>query len=883
MILPQLRRIRWMMVLIAIIPVTLVSLFFTVYMYQQRSSDGEANLISRGSDSVKYMASNAELAVFSGNEEAMSKLASQMMKLPDVRNVAYFNNRRDILFEKGAVAPLSISDLFQCNTSGVYYRENLLFFCEEIVAELPVIDDFGAGQPNLSTRIGWVTLALDTENLHIYRGEVLVASILAGTLLMLLGALLAAQFSFILARPIHALAQRVQQVDRSEPKPNMGRMPVEELEVLSEAIETMLLDSEKSQELLRSQVDQATEALRKVNEDLLQRNVLLQGAQQKLEMAAKSKDMFLARVSHELRSPLTTVMGYAGLLKDMSHNSQEHEYINNISVATKSLLYIIDDILTLSKVSEGKLVIDQRMHDLEEFLSALISQHAFRASDKGIELLVNIDREVPKKLFIDDQRLRQVLSNFINNSIKFTERGEISIDVCLSTETNELCFTVRDSGMGISPETIEKLFQPFTQADESISRRFGGSGLGLAISKQLAQLMNGRIELKSELNEGTEAFLYIALDDDSMANIDRSQPLNALILAFDESAVVRASWRRLLTQKVSDVILPGAWEKAIGLMDEQAVDVVVLGVSGQNIKSDILHEKIAQVRSVHEGLIAISYPVGQIKDASIEKIQGECSGVQFMQKPLMPHAISALFNNVDSIENDDATSAHNVLQGLKILLVEDQDIIRRFIALLLQSYGAKVTPFSHAEEALEHYEASVWDVVLSDLHMPDINGEDFFTRLSSRCKDVLPPFYIITADNAAKEHRRLEALGITGVISKPISEQDFIATLSRHQTTHIGDEVGQRGLLEGLVDQAEVGAELKTLLDAAASCLASGDWQGLRENAHKIKGLAGVGRMVELLPLASALSEKAHRQDVVGITTYLDQLFDYTSEGSTHG
>ncbi len=882
MMLPQLRRIRWMMVLIAITPVTLVSLFFSIYMYQQRSSDGEANLISRGSDSVKYMASNAELAVFSGNEEALAQLATQVLQLPDVRHVAYFNSRRDILLDKGTAAPLSISDLFQCNASGVFYRENLWFFCEEIVAELPVIDDFGEEQQNLSSRIGWVSLALDTESLNIYRGEVLTASILAGALLTLLGALLAAQFSFSLARPIHALAQRVKQVDSSQPKPNLGRMPVEELEVLSEAIENMLQDSVKSQELLRSQVDQATEELRKVNEDLQQRNVLLLGTQQKLEMAAKSKDMFLARVSHELRTPLTTVMGYAGLLKDMAHSNQEREYISNISVATKSLVYIIDDILTLSKVNEGKLVIDQRMHDLEEFIAALISQHAFRASDKGIELLVNIDREVPKKLFVDDQRLRQVLSNFISNSIKFTERGEISINVRLSTDPNELCFSVRDSGMGISPATIQKLFHPFTQADESISRRFGGSGLGLAISKQLAQLMNGRIELKSEVNEGTEAFLYIALDEDSMANIDRSQPLNASILAFDESATVRGSWRRLLAQKVSDVLLPATWEKAHGLLDDQAVDVVLFGVSGQSINIDSVRQKIAQIRAVHEGVIAICYPVGQLKDTAIEKLEGEFSGVQFIQKPLMPAVLYALFSKLDSIIEEVAIS-HEVLDGLQILLVEDQDIIRRFISLLLQNYGANVTSFAHAEEALSHYEDTAWDIVLSDLHMPDMNGEDFFTHLSKRYQGGLAPFYIITADNAAKEHRRLEALGITGVISKPIIEQDFISILSRHQTKSIAGQVGQRGLLQGLVDHAEVANELRVLSDAVASCLAANDWQGVRETIHKIKGLAGVSQMSELVPLANALSEKAHRQDVVGIAQHLDRLFDYTSENLNHG
>lgn len=872
-----LRRIRWVMVIIATLPVMLVSLFFTVYMYQQRSSDGEQNLLTSGSDSVKYMASNAELAVFSGNAEALEQLASQVMQLPSVKYIAYFDSRRDILLDKGAVSPLSISDLFQCNASDVFYRDNLWFFCEEIVAELPVIDDFGAGQENLSSRIGWVALALDTAPLNAYKQQVLTASLLAGLLLMLFGGVLAAQFSFSLARPIHALARRVQQADVNLPRPHLGSMPVEELQVLSDAIENMLQDSVRSQELLRSQVDKATEELRKVNEDLQHRNVLLLGTQQKLEMAAKSKDMFLARISHELRTPLTTVIGYAGLLNDMSHTALENEYVKNISEATKSLLYIIDDILTLSKVTEGKLVIDQQLHDLEEFIEALISQHAFRASEKGIELLVNIDREVPKKLYVDDQRLRQVLSNFISNSIKFTEQGEIAINVRLIPEAKELCFSVRDTGMGISPDTIQKLFQPFTQADETISRRFGGSGLGLAISKQLAQLMHGRIELTSELNKGTEAFLYIALDDESLASIDRTAIIPSSILGFDDSPLTRGSWRRLLLQKVADVSLPASKEKMLSLLDEQVFDVVLLGFSGRQINVANMLAQIDAIRQRHEGLIAVAYPVGQINDTAIEQIFNHDANVKLIQKPLMASSLKAIFSNVETVPALE-TMSHDVLHGLHILLVEDQDIIRRFITLLLQNYGAAVTAFASADEAMTAASNKKWDVILSDLHMPDINGEDFFKNLKQTMGSALPPFFIVTADNAAKEHRRLESLGITGVISKPIVEVDFITTLARYQSTDVPSAVGRRGLLDGLVDHDEVSRELYQLSNEVAAALAASDWLGIRENAHKIKGLAGVSNMPELIPLTQKLSEHVKNQHMVEVAKCLDALFTFIEQ-----
>lgn len=874
--LTHLQRIRWVMVIIATLPVMLVSLFFTAYMYQQRSSDGEQNLLTSGADGIKYMASNAELAVFSGNTEALEQLASQVLRLPNARYIAYVDSRRDILLDKGSVSPLSISDLFQCNTSEVFYRENLWFFCEEIVAELPVIDDFGSGQQNLTSRIGWVVLALDTAALNAYKQEALTASMSAGLLLLLLGGLLAVQFSLRLARPIHALARRVQQADIDQPRPNLGRMPVEELQVLSDAIENMLQDSVKSQELLRNQVDKATEELRKVNEDLQHRNVLLLGTQQKLEAAAKSKDMFLARVSHELRTPLTTVMGYTGLLKDISHHPMEAEYIKHISEATKSLLYIIDDILTLSKVSEGKLVVDQQLHDVAEFMQSLVSQHAFKASEKGLELIVNIDREVPKKLLVDDQRLRQVLSNFISNAIKFTEQGDISINAHVVPHSNELCFAVRDTGMGIPPDTIQKLFQPFTQADESISRRFGGSGLGLAISKQLAQLMQGRIELTSEVGKGTEAFLYLALSEDAVANVEREKIIDASILGFDPSPVVRGSWRRSMLQKVSDVLLPSTYEKMLALLDEQAVDVVMLGISGCQIEASTIVSQLDDIRQRHEGLIVVVYPVGQVNEAALEKIASHDKHFKLCQKPLLPASLSAIFSSLEATPEATRIS-DDVLQGVKIMLVEDQDIIRRFITLLLQNYGADVHAFASANEALQVASHHSWDIILSDLHMPDINGEDFYARLKKEMAESLPPFYIVTADNSSKEHRRLESLGVNGVIAKPIVEADFISILSRHHHSLQKQDTVSRGLLVGLIDNDEVMAELVNLSDAVATALAASDWLIVRENVHKIKGLAGVSNIPELIHVAQALSEHAKTQNLVELAKYLDQLFEYSA------
>ena len=870
------RRIRWVMVVITILPVALVSLFFTFYMYGQRSNDAEANLLSRGQDGVKYMASNAELAVFSANSEQLEKFAAQIMSLPDVRHVAYYDSRRDILLEKGNVVSLGVSDLFQCNASGVIQRENLWFFCEEIVAELPVIDDFSSSGQLLSSRIGWIALALDTQSLLKYKASVLIASVSVGLLMVLVGGLLAAKFSFNLARPIHILAKRVQHADGRDASQTMAKMPVEELEVLRVAIEQMMLDSEKSQDILRSQVDDATKELRRVNEDLTQRNMLLENTQQRLEAAAKSKDLFLARVSHELRTPLTTVMGYAGLLSKIAHSDLEKEYVCNITDATRSLLYIIDDILTISKASEGKLVFDRRSHNLDELLNSLINQHALNVSTKGLDLLVNIDREVPHSFVVDDQRLRQVLGNFLSNAIKFTEQGEIALNVNFDSVKNELCFSVRDTGIGIASDTIQHLFQPFTQADESISRTFGGSGLGLAIAKQLANLMQGRIELKSDLGKGTEVKLFLPLDDDALTVADVPRVLPLKILAFDSSAGIRSSWRRTLTQYFSDVSLPARWEKLLESLKSQEFDLVLLGLNSNQLNTEDMVNTVENIRALHRHRIAVVYPLGQLSDALHSLLEEVFPEVDLLQKPLMSNSLLSLFENITpTIDNDNDQEA---LSGLDVLLVEDQTIIRRFITTLLENYGASVVAYSSAQKALANFDDKSWHIILSDLHMPDVNGEDFYTTLRSRYPQTLAPFYIITADNSAKEHRRLMSLGINGVISKPIEEHDFISTVAQYQELIVNNEIQDKGILAGLLDQSEVLRELKDILKQAGICLAKDDWLGLREASHKIKGLAGVCHLNGVASIVSGLSRSVREQNVLETARYLDELLEFINQ-----
>jgi two-component system sensor histidine kinase BarA len=843
-------------------------------LIQLRSADAETNLNSRGENVIRYMSASAELAIYASNLEALKLLSSQLLKVPDVDYTAYFDARQQRLFEQGNT-PLSIdvNALLDCANGADVSFASWRFYCEEIFAELPVVDDeINASQTNLRTSLGWVVLALDTSAVGRYQRDVLLTSLMVGALVMLLGAWVAWRFSLRISMPIRALAQRSQTPNSELPETD-ALLSVEELLVLGEAIESMLGSAERDQRLLREKVEKATEELRALNTDLEKRNQLLRGTQKKLEVAAKSKDMFLARISHELRTPLTTVMGFAGLLKTTKTSEVEQEYLQNITDATHALLYIIDDILTLSKVSEGKVTIDQQIHEIEMLLSMLVAQHGVAAAEKGLELVVNIERDVPTKIVVDDQRLRQILTNFISNSIKFTERGEIAVSVRRVPENQSICFEVRDSGMGFEPELLEQLLEPFSQADETISRRFGGSGLGLAIAKQLAELLGGSISLVSELGKGTTAAFYLPVED-TLAPLAKAV-LSSSVVAYDPSTVVRSSWRRSLTQLFSQVLLPLSWSKFLKAIDGSSCEIVLFGLPMSWLETEKLHALIKNVRDIYSGKIALLYPVGQLSEEFIQSYQHD-TDVHFMHKPLMLSSLRPLLGQI-SQQTPVSLPLRQMLFGLRVLLVEDQKIVRRYMYLLLQHHGAEVLAVSHADEALKVLQDEKLDIIVSDLHMPDINGEQFYEKAQTLLKGNMPPFYIVTADNSAKEHRRLSSMGVSGVIAKPLDEEQLLNMLARHQTRDVDSTASDVGLLANVIKHADIAKELHVLAEAVAKNLAAKEWGVLQENVHKIKGLAGVAHLPELSALTVAMMDHARTQDGITMATQLEQLSDIIS------
>jgi two-component system, sensor histidine kinase and response regulator len=523
----------------------------------------------------------------------------------------------------------------------------------------------------------------------------------------------------------------------------------------------------------------------------------LKQAKEIAEDATRSKSMFLANMSHEIRTPMNAIIGMAYLALRTGLDAKQRDYVQKVHNAGTSLLGIINDILDFSKIEAGKLDMESVDFILDEVLANLSTMVAQKVFDKGLELLFEVAPEVPQSLTGDPLRLGQILVNLVNNAVKFTETGEIRLNIRLLERTGgkaKLEFSVRDTGIGMTPEQAGKLFKPFQQADGSTTRKYGGTGLGLTISKRLVEMMGGTIWAESEAGAGScFAFnAWLGLGAERARGKRAIEELRALrILVVDDNPSAReVLLSHLANLPRATVDQAGSAEEALSAVSRAATsqpyDLVLMdwrmeGMDGieaaRRIKHDYATGKAPAV------VMVTAFGREDVRD------QAESSEIDgFLVKPVNA---STLFDTIVRLFSDDSAGAAADLQpdaashdlhGMKVLLTEDNEINQQIAVELMESAGVAVDVANHGSEAVEKLLAAgpgVYDVVFMDLQMPVMDGFTATAKIRADARFTDLPIVAMTAHAMVEERDRCFAAGMNDHVTKPIDPDVLYGTLTR--------------------------------------------------------------------------------------------------------
>lgn len=643
--------------------------------------------------------------------------------------------------------------------------------------------------------------------------------------------------------------------------------------------------------------------------------------------ANRIKSKFLANMSHELRTPLNGILGMASMLKTTGLSSVQEKYLDIIQSSGQVLLDLINDILEFSRLEADKVQIVEQDFDLYALVEQIMDVLGLRAKEGGVSLKYRIDPQVPTWIRTDPSRLRQVLINLLGNSLKFTARGEVQLQVLWRGQRKnkiDLEFAVLDTGIGIALEDQQKLFSPFVQVDGSLSREFGGTGLGLAISKELVQLLGGKLQVTSKLGEGSKFWFVLAVEGADKTVRDEECVLDGPVLLLAPSKTGEDLYAQL-TAWGCPVDRAESFPEVIGLLEgarQKGTSYALLLVDGSLPDKDIL-ELVEALRSRQEWQdlpLVLLLPFGQDIDRELR-----LAGIRFslhlpLGKKHFQECVLELKRGTKREAQPDFTGSLKGVKG-RILVAEDNPSNQLVIQTMLKHLGCEVNTVGNGQEAIQALENGKYDLVLMDCQMPVLDGFAATDRIrdpDSAVKDHDIPVIALTAHALHGDRERCLAQGMDDYLAKPVLPEDVARVLRRWLGSRSGHAERQaRGTgrgpsaVEGGAEQGAVVSHLpgkdgeKKLQDfdkaellqrvggdrTVASDLLSTFWrdlpgyvQGIRSglkkkdcqevafHSHALKGAAGNCSLKELEHLLQQLEQKARSGELVTAVSLFEKV-----------
>jgi len=877
--------IKYQVLLITLVPVLLIDSFFT-YTFITSSIDRENEMLhSKGDIIARQIASASEINLDTGYLERIQNLLDQSVGANDIVMAAVYDSTGDLVAEATA-------DSFQRDDRGDY-----LYFRQAISSQgFATSAGSGSGVDNgrQSAPPGWVNLYVSDRQLQNRIVQIVTESIGFFILVLIVAVILTFVISRRITRPIFAMVDHLRKVETGQLGKTIETTESNEIGTLQTGFNRMTDALLANQRHLNRRIQQATQQLNEAITDLETKNRELGFARDLALDANHTKSEFLANMSHEIRTPINGIKGFIGLLSQSSLDAEQQRYVDIIMKSTNDLTAIVDEILDFSKMESGKLHIIDEAFDLHEVIEQTRDLLFINVLTSGIDLNLIIFSDTPRRVVGDKLRLKQILLNLIGNAIKFTDHGRVVIRVSLEDQddaTARVLISVEDTGIGISEQDQQHLFQAFSQVESSDTRRFSGTGLGLVISQNLAGLMGGHIAMQSTPGAGSKFSLHLPFKLDpapAAANEDSADETSAMVFATGQENLMEL---RTLLERAGVITEGELVDNAAGVdpllqtirRNRNYLDLVVFDLRHFEIDLDELlrHEALRGLRVIvmhYDPGVGQALAPGRAEFVSIISTSHKIAGI-IERRPARP-------------DRAGGRKAASTAQGKKVLLVDDNQVNLKLASELIRLWGHEVSEAEHAEQAFEIFRREKFDLVILDIQMPDIDGVSLLQMMREYAPEDKTPMVALTANVLNSEADRLLQLGFDYFLGKPIDEAQFRALLDGEPqrraeldrddssarepefsfdfTRSLALSAGNLSLLQQILEilQRDIPEQRQQLADA----FSEQDLDRLGALAHKLQGVTCYASLPRLRRIVTVLQQRLGDQQPSSLERLMQQL-----------